>query len=203
MPQGSGQPRSESVAGHGPVTHLLSSEALEHVPSYNGKVPYHISLVRPETGRTLLETLTAANVSLDGKAEPEPLTPEQRAPWDRIVERATRELGPVSCEDFASALVLRREGPPAVQLVNEGTRADIEIPYRYSGDLALPAITQAYHLAEIVEQETGLAGYDRHVNQPIAGGDLPLAAAKLSERTLHAREVLARLPGAPAAEDVW
>jgi hypothetical protein len=117
------------------------------------------------------------------------------------VERATRELGPVSCEDFASALILRREGPPAVQLVYEGTGADIEIPYRYSGDLALPAITQACYLAEIVEQETGLAGYDRHVNQPIADGDPELAAAKLGEMTLLAREFLASRGQSP--EDVW
>jgi hypothetical protein len=170
-------------------------------PSYNSRVSYHISLVRPKAGRTLLQTLTAANAKLDVKGRREPLTPEQRAAFDRIVERVTRELGPASCEDFTSALVLRREGPPAVQLGYEGTRADVEIPYRYSGDLALPAITQAYHLAEIVEQETGLAGYDLLAFQPVADGDLELAAAKLGEMTLLARDSLARRGQSP--EDVW
>jgi hypothetical protein len=170
-------------------------------PSYNSRVSYDISLMRPQAGRTLLETLTAAYAKLDVKGKREPLTPEQRAPWDRIVERVTRELGPASCEDFASALVLRREGPPAVRLRYEGTRADVEIPYRYSGDLALPSITQAYHIATIVEQETGLTGYDLQAYQPVADGDLELAAAKLGETTLLARESLARRGLSP--EDVW
>ena len=165
---------------------------------------YHISFVRPKPGRTLLQTLVAANAKRKAKSGPERtrLTPEQRAAWDRIVERVTRELGPASCEDFGSDLSLRREAPQgAAQLVYSGTKASIGIPYRYPGDLALPAITQAYHIATIVEQETGLAGYDLHVNQPIAGGDLGLAATKLGEMTLLAREILARR--GLAAEDVW
>jgi hypothetical protein len=145
-------------------------------------VTYDIYFVRREAGRTLLQTLEAANAGFDPDSEPEPmrLTPGQRAAWDRIVERLTRELGPATCEEFPYCLILRREGPAGVvQLDFSGKSAAISMQYRYSDRLALPVITEAYHIATLVEQETGLARYDPRADQPTAGGDLALAAGRL------------------------
>jgi hypothetical protein len=139
-------------------------------------VTYDIYFARPETGRTLLQTLEAANADFDLDAEPEPmrLPPGQRAAWDQIVQRVIRELGPASCEEFPYDLTLRREGPPGiVQLDYRGTSAAIYIPYRYPGHLALPVITEAYHIATLVEQETGLAGYDPQADRPAASENSP------------------------------
>jgi hypothetical protein len=82
-----------------------------------------------------------------------------------------------------------------------GTGGSVEIPFRYPGDSAMPAITQAYHLAAIIEQETGLAGLDLPADQPTAGGDLELAATTLGESSVFAREFLAGRGLTP--EDVW
>jgi hypothetical protein len=98
---------------------------------YHARVTYDIYFVRPQTGRTLLQTLEAANAEFDLDAEPEPLrlTPQQRAAWDRIAQRVMRELRPASCEEFLYTLSLRREGPEgAVQLDYSGTSASIHIP---------------------------------------------------------------------------
>jgi hypothetical protein len=174
-------------------------------------VTYGICFVRLEAGRTLLQTLEAANAGFDPDSEPEPmrLTPGQRAARDRIVERLTRELGPTTCEEFLYDLTLRREGATGVvQLDYSGTSAAIYIPYHYPGRLALPVITEAYHIAALVEQETGLAGYDPQADQPTAGGDLALAAARLGGTSRWAQENLAgghrpqqRMRDIPAHED--
>ena len=164
---------------------------------------YDIYFVRPQTGRTLLQTLEAANAEFDLDAEPEPmrLTPEQRAAWDRIAQRVSRELGPASCEEFLYTLSLRREGPEGiVQLDYSGISAYIHIPYLYPGRLALPVLTEAYRIAIVTEQETGLAGYDPQADQPTACGDLALAAGQLGQTALWVQENLARRPST-AAED--
>lgn len=170
---------------------------------YHPRVTYDIYFARPDPGRTLPQVLEAASAEFDPDAEPEPmrLTPGQRAAWDRIVQRVIRELGPASCEEFLYDLTLRREGPPGiVQLDYSGTLAAIYIPYRYPGHLALPVITEAYHIATLVEQETGLAGYDPQADQPTAGGDPALAATKLGGTSRRAQENLTKRPS-PAAED--
>lgn len=74
---------------------------------------YDITFVRRQPGRTLLETLDDLNVGLDPDAEPEPLrlSGDQRAVWQRIVDRAIREVGPVTWEPFPYYLTLWRDGP--------------------------------------------------------------------------------------------
>jgi hypothetical protein len=129
------------VKGVGPGRRLLASRCHDYHP----QVTYDIYFVRREAGRTLLQTLEAANAGFDPDSEPEPmrLTPGQRAAWDRIVERLTRELGPATCEEFPYCLILRREGPAGVvQLDFSGKSAAISMPYRYSDRLALPVINR-------------------------------------------------------------
>jgi hypothetical protein len=93
-------------------------------------VTYDIYFVRPETGRTLLQTLEAASADFDLDAEPEPmrLTSGQRAAWDRIVQRVIRELGPADCEEFLYSLTLRREGPPGIVQLDYSGASALSIP---------------------------------------------------------------------------
>jgi hypothetical protein len=159
-------------------------------------VGYRIRFVRPEPGRSLDETLQDVDAKLDSRAKSKPLrlTPQQRAAWDRVVQRVTGELGPASCEEFPSDLVLRRDGPSGhLDLEYRGDSASMDVDYLQSGRLASPAIlTEAYSIAAIVEQETGLAGYDLQAYRLVADTDLALATQKFDEAIAALRQVFDR-----------
>jgi len=151
---------------------------------------YAIRFVRPEAGRTLDETLEDSFSRLSIGSPNLRLSPEQRTGWDQIVRRVTAELGSATSEEFRSDLVLRYQGPSGyMQLNYRGDWAELDIEYFYSGRLPLPGIlAEAYTIATIVEQETGLAGFDVEAAQWVAGADLALAAVKLAEATQRVRE---------------
>lgn len=156
-------------------------------------VTYDITFVRLQPGLTLLESLEERAARYDPEAEPERmhLTEQQRAVWDRIVQRITLELGPVTCEEYLYSLTLCRDGPAGyLQLDYNGQSADIEIPYRYPDASALPIITEAYRIAAIVEQESGLTGFDGQTDQATATGDITHAAAKLGSVARWAQDNL-------------
>lgn len=161
--------------------------------AYSGPVTYDITFVRRPEGRTLLEALEDHNAGFDGDADPEPLrlSDDQRAVWERLVERITQEIGPVTSEEFLSSLTLWRDGPAGhITLDYYGDSVGIDIPYWYQGDAALPVITEAYRMARVVEEVTGMEGFDGQAGQPTATGDLMGAAAKLGGVSRWARENL-------------
>ncbi|SDM68909.1 hypothetical protein SAMN05216259_101189 [Actinacidiphila guanduensis] len=148
-----------------------------------GTVTYDIIFARRRPGLTLLETLEDRAAEHDPDAEPVPLllTTAQRAAWELILRRVTAEVGPVTSQEYLYSLTLWRDGPAGhLQLDYAGDSADIEIPYRYPGKAALPIIAEAYRVAGIVEEATGLEGFDGQTEQPIAVGDIEAAAAKLA-----------------------
>lgn len=103
-------------------------------------VTYDIALVRVQPGLTLQETLDRLNAGFDPAAELPPLrlTDTQRAEWDRVLARVSRDIGPVESEEFLYSLMLETAGPPGrVQLDYHGDTAHIEIAYRCSGPAAL------------------------------------------------------------------
>src|ERR1700726_4840528 len=71
-------------------------------------VTYDLLLVRRRPGRTLQQSLDDGNAEYDPDAAPEPmdLSEDQRAVWDRIVQRVTTEIGPVTSEEFLYSLTL-------------------------------------------------------------------------------------------------
>nr|WP_223245032.1 hypothetical protein [Streptomyces sp. CBMA156] len=122
------------------------------------------------------------NSAYDPEAEPAPmnLTGDQRAVWDRLTQRISREVGPITSEEYLYSLTLWRDGPAGyLQLDYAGDSASVEIPYRYPGQAALPIMAEAYRIARMVEEECGLEGYDAEVDQPIRTGDVDTAAARL------------------------
>ncbi|MEC3994116.1 hypothetical protein VSR01_11385 [Actinacidiphila sp. DG2A-62] len=144
---------------------------------------YDIIFARRRPGRTLLETLEdrAAEYDPDAESVPIVVTTDQRAVWERILQRVTAEVGPVTSQEYLYSLTLWRDGPAGhLQVDYAGDSADIEIAYRYPGKAALPIIAEAYRVAHIIEETTGLEGYDGQTEQPIAVGDIEAAAAKLA-----------------------
>jgi len=148
-----------------------------------GTVTYDIIFAGRRPGRTLLETLEdrAAEHDPDAESAPVLLTAAQRAAWERILQRVTAEVGPVTSQEYLYSLTLWRDGSAGrLQMDYVGDSADIEIPYGYPGKAALPIIAEAYRVAHIVEEATGLEGFDGQTEQPIAVGDIEAAAAKLA-----------------------
>ncbi|MFE0629248.1 hypothetical protein ACFW3D_20095 [Streptomyces sp. NPDC058864] len=143
---------------------------------------YDITFTRRRPGRTLLESLEDRAAEYDPDAEPAPmrLTTAQRTTWERILQRVTAEVGPVTSQEYPYSLTLWRDGPAGhLQLDYAGESADIEIPYRYPGEAALPIVEEAYRVARVVEEATGLEGFDGQTEQATAVGDVATAAAKL------------------------
>ncbi|MFG1890370.1 hypothetical protein ACGFIR_21190 [Micromonospora sp. NPDC049051] len=161
---------------------------------------YDIHLVRRRAGRTLSETLDDISATYDPQ-EPSlmELGVNERTAWERVTRRAATELGPITVEEYPTTLTLWRDGPSTFyQLDYDGTSASIEIPYRYPGAAALPVAEEAYRLARIVEEETGLEGFDAEVGQDIRQGDPQTAAMKLGGISRWAAENLsANAPTGP------
>ncbi|MEW2580182.1 hypothetical protein [Streptomyces syringium] len=144
---------------------------------------YDITLVRVRPGLTLQETLDRLNADFDPDADLPllQLTDAQRAEWGRILDRVSREIGPVESEEYLYSLTLATVGPPGrVQLDYCGDTASIEVAYRRSGPAALAVMEVAYRIARIVEEESGLTGHDFEVDQPTRTGDPVKAADRLS-----------------------
>ncbi|MFB6678967.1 hypothetical protein ACFCWG_42515 [Streptomyces sp. NPDC056390] len=144
---------------------------------------YDIMLVRVQPGLTLQETLDRLNAGFDPDADLPllRLTDAQRAEWDRILDRVSREIGSVESEEYRHGLTLETVGPPGrVQLDYCGDTANIEVAYRRWGPAALAVMELAYRIAHIVEEETGLTGHDFEVGQPTRTGSPVKAAARLS-----------------------
>jgi len=71
----------------------------------------------------------------------------QRA-WNRLIQPISREVGSVTTEEYPYSLTLWRDGSAGrLQLDYAGDSANIEIPYRYSGQQALPIMAEAYQIA--------------------------------------------------------
>ncbi|MFD9822524.1 hypothetical protein [Streptomyces violascens] len=155
---------------------------------------YDIMFLRVLPGRTFDEALAEFNSAYDREAGLRPMTVTgvERGVWDRLVQRISRGVGPVTTEKYPYSLTLWRDGSAGhLQLDYSGDSAGIEIPYRYPGRHALPIMAEAYRIARMVEEESGLEGYDYEVDQPVRTGDVDAAAARLGGVARWAQENLA------------
>jgi hypothetical protein len=71
----------------------------------------------------------------------------------------------------------------AIQLTVVPGEVAITVPYWYEGERAAKIIDELYALAEIVERETGLEGYDPQLDRPVANSSRADASALLDETT--------------------
>ncbi|MEK2477390.1 hypothetical protein [Streptomyces noursei] len=109
--------------------------------------------MRVQPGLTLHQTLRRLNAGFDSDADlPQPrLNDGQRAEWGRIVDRVSRELGPVESEEY-----LYCSGPAALEVM--------ELAYR------IARIVEE----EAIEEESHLTGHDFEVGQFVDCGPVDL-----------------------------
>lgn len=184
--------------------HSLGAPPWRAWPRTLWTVTYDIFFRRVLPGRTFDETLEEINAAFDPDADPEPmhLTDDQRAVWARILLRISQEVGPVTSEEYPYSLTLWRDGPAGgLQLDYKGDSAYIEIPYHHPGQAALPITAEAYRIARVLEEESGLVGYDAQVEQYVRTGDVEAAAAKLGGMSTWVEEHLR--PRIHGVEAVW
>ncbi len=93
-------------------------------------------------------------------------TPPPAQVWRRLVDRAIQLLGPVHAILTETYGELDHE-PTGIQLILTASSARITVPYGASGDDANTVLRQLYALGAIVEEETGLTGYDPQVGRPL------------------------------------
>ncbi|KAB2594471.1 hypothetical protein [Streptomyces arboris] len=144
---------------------------------------YDIMLVRVPADSTLHEAVDRLNADFDPDADLPllRLTDVQRAAWDRILDRVSREIGAVDSAEYLYSLTFETVGPPGrVQFDYCGDTAGVEVAYRHAGAGASAVMELAYRIARIAEEESGLTGYDFEVDQPVRTGDPARAAARLS-----------------------
>jgi hypothetical protein len=98
---------------------------------------------------------------------PEPAGLPDPQMWERLVAGARKVLGEV--DTFADhdhfELVHLSTG---IQLSYFAGAAGIEVPYWYRGTDAEAVVGKVYQLGRVVEDVTGLAGYDPQVDLPLA-----------------------------------
>lgn len=98
--------------------------------------------------------------------------------WRRIVDRATQLLGPVYADVTESQAELG-DAATGIRLVLSAGSGTITVPYGARGDAADELLRKLYGLGAIVEEETGLVGYDPQVGRPLRSVT-DLAGARVS-----------------------
>ncbi|MBU2663755.1 ERO1 family protein [Actinoplanes bogorensis] len=98
-------------------------------------------------------------------AEPDGLPDSQV--WAGVLHHARAVLGEVSEHRDDDYYELDHE-PTGIQLTLFTGEAGITVPYWYKGEDARRIVRTIYQLGRIVEEQTGLSGYDGQVELPLA-----------------------------------
>lgn len=91
--------------------------------------------------------------------------------WQRIVARV-REILP-NAVDAGGEL---DDESTAIQVLCSADDASIQVPYWHEGAAARQVVTAMYQIAAIIEEETGLRGFDPQIEVPISD-----AAARIDD----------------------
>jgi hypothetical protein len=171
-------------------------------------VSYDIYFVRRDPGQSFADALDATEESYDG--DPGPLGSAELEQWERITTRAGQILDGI--EEFATAnsreLADSRTG---IQLSMIADEVSITVPNERPEQDAVSLMAKVYALARVVEDETGLEGYDPQLQEPVtdpkqrlepssSASAIPSAPASAS-RT--APEAIEPPPAKPASRRPW
>ncbi|MEV0713399.1 hypothetical protein [Asanoa sp. NPDC050611] len=128
---------------------------------------YDLLFMRRQPGQTWDEALEVAEDYQDFGAGPD----EQV--WQRVTKRAKLLLGDLVTTLSDDNGQLTHEGT-GIQLILCADSAEMTVP-----DSATAVLRTMFLLGQVVEEETGLQGYDPQAGQPIreAAADLDLGAA--------------------------
>ncbi|MEV4621700.1 hypothetical protein AB0J74_23695 [Asanoa sp. NPDC049573] len=122
---------------------------------------YDLMFVRRQPGQGWEEALEAAEGDDEFGAGPAPDV------WQRVVDRARALLGEVSLFVTDDCGEINHE-PTSIQLDLFADSAAMHVPYGDTGDRATAILQAMYLLGRIVEEETGLEGYDPQADRPLA-----------------------------------
>lgn len=120
---------------------------------------YDLIFVRLAPDQSWAEFL-AAEHDFDGEGARRAVATET---WQRIVRRV-RQILPEAV-DTGGELDDERT---AIQVFCGADEASVQVPYWHTGAAARRVLTAMYEIAAILEQETGLRGYDPQLEAPTA-----------------------------------
>jgi hypothetical protein len=127
-------------------------------------VSYDIYFVRRDPGQSFADALDATEESYDG--DPGPLAPAELEQWERIAARAGELLDQV--EEFGTANSRElSDAATGIQLSMIADEMTITVPSDRSDHDAVTLMEKVYALARVVEDETGLEGYDPQLQEPV------------------------------------
>ena len=87
--------------------------------------------------------------------------------WKRIVQRV-REILPEVVDEGDEL----GDEMTAIQVLCTAGQASVQVPYWHTGAMARHVVTTMYRISAIIEEETGLTGFDPQVEQPIANASV-------------------------------
>jgi hypothetical protein len=121
---------------------------------------YDLIFARLAPGQTWDDYLEDSDRDYDEDALEEDVAPEV---WQRIVQRV-REILP-SAVDAGGEL---DDEHTAIQVVCSAEEASIQVPYWHEGAAARKIVTAMYQISAIIEEETGLRGFDPQIEKSTA-----------------------------------
>ena len=149
---------------------------------------YDIYFVRRDPGQSFADALDATEESYDG--DPGPLGSAELEQWERISVRAAQLLSDV--EDFSTPTSRElSDAATGIQLSMIADEMTITVPDERPEQDSVALMAAVYALARIVEDETGLEGYDPQLQEPVT--DPRLRASSLGPQTT----------GRPRDDDRW
>lgn len=127
---------------------------------------YDLVFLRRDPGQGWPEALEALG-EREGEA---PLSVREREQWDAVVRRARELLGEltVTADDVSAQLTEEASG---IQVELSAGEASVSVSYGSSGghdDDTVVLMEKVYALARVVEEETGLEGFDPQLDEPVS-----------------------------------
>ena len=149
---------------------------------------YDIYFVRRDPGQSFADALDATEDAYDG--DPGPLGDAEVEQWERIVERARAILD--DAEEFTTESSCELvDTTTAIQLSMIADEVTITVPSERPQQDSVTLMAKVYALARVVEDETGLEGYDPQLQEPVTDPRMRLAAQAPSHS------------GRPRDDDTW
>jgi hypothetical protein len=151
------------VAGADRLRAALRARYVQHVR-------YELVFLRREPGQSWEDAFTQRSEGVEDTGADVGLRRLGRAEiesWDRLITRAEALLGPL---EITSEPVVREllHAETGIELTMSVDEASISVPYDRGGQSAIDVMERVYALARIVEDETGLEGYDIQLEEPFS-----------------------------------
>lgn len=157
---------------------------------------HDIYFVRRDPGQSFADALDATEDAYDG--EPGPLGSAQLEQWERIITRARQLLDGVEEYDTDKSRELS-DRATGIQLSMIADEVSITVPSERPIQDTVALMAKVYALARVVEDETGLEGYDPQLQEPITDPTQRLAAPMNSSVRADHDEEPAAAPASPSA----